>query len=238
MTLASPLAPTLERIRAREEEHSRTCRSKMCDRCSRFACGRCRKTIVTEYDARCESCRYTEALERIGIPRRYRDASFETSILDQRVKCTAAIGIAAESTMAMAVVLRGPIGAGKTTLLAAMTSARQKAEAIRRTMRRRIVWTSAIALERARAEHRLGAGEAELVDDAIEAGLLCIDDLGAEAARASDVISTVVHARHDAERPLWISTGLSAAEIGARYSAGVERRLFERAILIDCGGSR
>jgi hypothetical protein len=86
----------------------------------------------------------------------------------------------------------------------------------------------AAVLERARAEHRLGAGEARIVERAMGARVLLLEDLGQDRTTQQSAIVDVVNARHDAELPTWYTTGLTVPQIEARYGAGVARRLSER----------
>lgn len=222
----------IERRRREDAAHAASCTATFCDRCSRFACERCHSVRVGECSAVCVDCRVRAAVEAACIPPRYADAFGATA---RRVRSKSARKLASESIDARAVALLGPAGAGKSTLAAAMLvmHARRAIEAGRRP--ESMLWTSAIALGRARAEHRLGDGEAELVLNAMEVDLLVLDDLGAEAARDADAIAAVIHRRHDDDLATWITTGFGATEIGARYGAGLERRIFEGATVIDCG---
>lgn len=121
-----------------------------------------------------------------------------------------------------AVMFTGPSGAGKTTLAAACLRGQGGA-----------MWVSSIVLDRARAEHRLGDGDAPLVSKARYCKLLVIDDLGAErVTRGPSTITDLIHERHNASLTTWVTTGLTAPEIEQRYGAAIERRLMERGVAL------
>jgi hypothetical protein len=216
-------------------EHRKTCTKALCEDCGRHACVRCEAAPVERRGERCAPCRVASALTgSMRVPLEYVDAYRS---LAARVRSAEAVKRAAKSVDAIKVVCIGPAGAGKTTLLVGMATARHQRN-IERGLRESIRFYPCIALGRARAMHRLGAGDPEAIEDAKCAGLLLLDDVGAEASRDSDVISEIIHARHDAAAPTWCTTGLSPEEIAIRYSGGIERRLFERAVVLDCGGTK
>ena len=123
------------------------------------------------------------------------------------------------------VLLMGKAGAAKSTLAGAIL--RQCAES-----GRGICWASALRLAVVRAESRLGE-EPKEIEDANDADVTVVDDLGSEAMTAQSAIVDVIHARHDGQAPLVVTTGLDRAQLGARYGGGVTRRLFEGANVID-----
>jgi DNA replication protein DnaC len=168
----------------------------------------------------------SKAEERLGLPARFRWATIDSPELVARSKPTGRMGepvrvsdVAAQVRAwgGTAIAFVGPSGAGKTSLAVAC---------IRDLPGALIV--PAQELERARAEHRLGDGEARIVDRAIRARVLLLEDLGQGVTAQQSAIADVVNKRHDAERPTWYTTGLSMAQIEARYGAGVRRRLTER----------
>jgi hypothetical protein len=215
----------------RHAEHRAACTATYCDACERYACTTCRTARVDGYGLACVGCQLAE-LVAATIPRRYRDA---IDHVRSRVSSAKAIDLAGQSIEARAIVFAGPSGAGKTTLAVATATAWARWHFRAGRTPRGLTFVSAIDLARARAQHRLGAGEAELIVDAMTARLLVVDDLGAEAARDADVIATVLHRRHDDDAATWITTGLAAEEIGQRYGGGLERRIYEGAVVIDCG---
>lgn len=244
----SPLVPNdafltklqaqLIEMQERHRQHASQCRARWCNECGRHPCATCRRVQVDEWDGVCASCRLRTVVEQIGIPRRYRDARFDSEALSQRVRSVSVVRASREASAARNVIAIGPSGSGKSSVMSAMVQNREKLELERKSFRGPLLWVSALDLERARAEHRLGDGEAMLVTRAINAGLLVIDDLGAESPRAADVIAHVIHTRHDDEAATWVTTGLSAADIASRYSGGVERRLYEGAAIVQCGGAQ
>lgn len=120
----------------------------------------------------------------------------------------------------------GPPGAGKSTLAAAMFRAAARAE--RRQERvSRFRWVSAHALAKARAEFGLGAGEAPLVEAAVAAPLVVIDELGGEDARYASAVAEVIYERHAEARATWITLGVGPKEVATRYGGGIARRVFE-----------
>jgi hypothetical protein len=229
--IAALLAP----IMARAEAHRLACASAVCRRCGHHGCASCRVVRVAAEDATCSACGMREATDAMQIPRRYADA---LDHLSARVRNPAARQLAAQSLGARALVARGYAGVGKTTFAAgvALLTARTAIEAGRRPPR--ILFVTAIDLGLARSQHRLGAGEADLVSAATDADILIVDDLGAEAVRDVDAISTVIHARYNSALPTWVTTALSDAEVASRYGGGIERRIFEGAVVIDCNGGR
>lgn len=99
------------------------------------------------------------------------------------------------------------------------------------------LFVSAIDLGVARAHERLGR-EAPLVERAMGAPLLVLDDLGAEQLTALSAVGDVIHKRHAGMMPTIISTGFAEQGIAARYGDGIARRVFEGAVVIRVGASR
>jgi hypothetical protein len=117
-------------------------------------------------------------------------------------------------------LVMGPTGAGK-SLAFALAAFR-----LAMSGRRGTIWTSASKLTEARRAYRLGAGEAPAVEDAIGASWLVIDDLGWERGEPGTVLD-VLSARYDLGRVTCATSGLTAAEIAARYGDAVTRRIGE-----------
>lgn len=169
------------------------------------------------------------------VPPHHRAATFDSAELERWVTPSTAIARAKERPEALACVFIGPAGSGKTTLLAARLRmlAVESVTALPRDDDRpvRRVFCDARALVRARLEHQLGAGEAPLVERALDADLLVIDELGAETARgtAENVIAEILHHRHAQELRTLVATPFGRSELEAKYGAGVDRRLFEAA---------
>ena len=127
------------------------------------------------------------------------------------------------------VVWMGPPGAGKSSL--AVASLRRWVSGSSRAA----MFIAAHHLATARIQHAAGRGEAPAVARAIAAPMLLIDDLGAGNATATDAASDVIRDRVDQGKPLWITTGLTAQELAARYDGGAIRRIFERAMVVKVG---
>lgn len=160
------------------------------------------------------------------VPPRYAWAKLTSPELARRVKPSARIreidGFISEPW----VIFAGASGAGKTSLAVA---------ALRERIRRqRESWTMLLAfrLGSARIQHRAGAGEAPLVDLAMKTPFLLLDDVGQEPKTEMNPISDILQERDAEQRPTWITTGLTRAEIGLRYGGGVGRRVIDRSRIV------
>lgn len=213
----------------------------ICDSCTRVA----RARRVAEQQRLAEELGATDRIHRIRsalslVPPRYRgDGGLDR--MPGTVDRPEAIDEARGAIGAMMMLLTGPTGSGKSTLAGGVVG-----ELVHRALsgdddaRRMIsnfMWVSAGDLARARAEHRLGDGECRPVERAKRVRLLVLDDLGSERADRDGAIVDVLWARHEGERPTIVTTGLTRAQIVARYDAGLARRLVERqhSIVIRCG---
>lgn len=137
----------------------------------------------------------------------------------------------------------GPTGCGKTSALVAVVrrleterpllgpNSNDDIDALLEGMRRlpEVVWVRAQDLPVARLAHALGKGEAELVENAKHAGILVLDDLGWESARAgaADVVVEVLAERYDHGRITWATTGLRPEQLSERYGDALVRRVCE-----------
>lgn len=239
-------ATALDERRAREcaelDAHRAECRAHECRTCGRAKCWRCQQTHDQAYGL-CRPCRDRESFERAksdvfeSVPVRFRwaiDASVEQ--IAARVKYPherierALAWVRTLDASPPNVSLVGAPGAGKTSLVVALFSAWFDKH---RVALARFVPAYELALSRTR--HPLGKDEAPEILAAVSAPLLVLDDLGAESARVSDVISFVMHARHNANRPTWTTTGLDHDELVRRYDGGVARRVFEHSKLVKLG---
>ena len=146
-----------------------------------------------------------------------------------RVASPAMVARSLASVRCAHVVWMGDPGAGKSSL--AVASLRRWVSGSHRPA----MFVAAHHLATARIQHAAGRGEAPLVARAIAAPLLLIDDLGQGNTTATDAVSDVIRDRVDQDKPLWITTGLTAQELMARYDGGALRRIFERAMIVRVG---
>jgi DNA replication protein DnaC len=125
------------------------------------------------------------------------------------------------------VVFAGPSGAGKTSL--AIACLRERAP--------HGLFVSALRIGTARIQSHAGQGEAALVEQAIAAPLLLLDEVGGEQKTATNAVRDVIFARYDADLPTWITTGFKGGELAAMYGDGALRRLTEHAYVVQLGKS-
>lgn len=98
-----------------------------------------------------------------------------------------------------------------------------------------VSFVDAFSLATARARHALGADEAPELERAIDTGFLGIDELGAEVGRDTSIVE-VLHGRHNADRRIAWTSGLTKEDLLAKYGSGVWRRLSEGGTIIRLGG--
>lgn len=180
-----------------------------------------------EQEAYCPQCDLCSS-----IPTGFRWAKFGSAELVARVRRKVAIADAQQALRTRRVVLTGPAGQGKTSLLAAMLRARAEASG------QRNLFVLAWRLGAARAQHALGSGEAELVDQALRCPILLLDDLGSERQTQQNAVPDVIFERHAQNKPVWLTTAMSQAAMVERYGDGLARRVWEGARIIDCCGTR
>lgn len=173
------------------------------------------------------------------LPAEYRWCNFDAPEMRQRVKDAKAItamknAVADEDVRF--VTLTGPAGAGKTSLACAGWLA--KIKLMLPTLPNRghyssslyVSYISTLQIARYRAEAKLGEREPERMSDARNATITVIDDVGQE--RSSDFIAEAVRDlvfhRFERQATTYITTGIDAKAISARYGDGFARRLFER----------
>lgn len=198
-----------------------------CDKCGELALyrpGLCGKCCVEREN---ELQRRWQLEERLAtIPGRYRDVRFDAASMRERIADQRAIDQArAALEHHNVLVFMGVPGSGKSTLAAAVLAAQAEAG-------RTIAWAPALRLAHARAEARLG-DEPEEIRRAIRSNVVCIDDLGQEPVVTTSAVVDVVHARHDAERPIIVTTGVQRRVLAERYGGGTARRLLEQALVIE-----
>lgn len=161
-----------------------------------------------------------------SIPARFRWARLGAPELASRCQLQGVTAqVAVELVLrAAGAVFAGPAGSGKTSLAVACMYARGTG-----------LFVPALRLGTARQQSRLGDGEASAVEDAVRAPLLLLDDVGQEAKTTSNAVKDVVFARHDADRPTWITTGMSPQQLAELYGDGFARRIFEGAYAVRMG---
>lgn len=159
------------------------------------------------------------------VPAGARDCEFGVNAFERIGAKGADIARAKAAAIALgSLVLSGPPGAGKTSLAAALMRF-----IFEQHSHRRVLWVSALKLCRARAAHKLGDGDPPLVQAAMRAELLVLDDLGQEKRNDLNPITDVLFEREEDRSPTWITTGFSAEEIASMYGGGVLRRVYGRA---------
>ncbi len=224
------------------EAHRAGCTADECRTCERVKCYRC-SAVMQGIGGLCDACRERESFERAkvrvfaSIPKRFRWAiDCNLTTLTERVKLAPdrisaalawAAGLEADPP---SLALTGVTGAGKTSLVVALFAtwfAKHRNQDAR--------FVPAIELGLARGRHPLGHDDPPAVIAAIEAPLLILDDLGAEAPMHADVVRQVLHRRHNDGRPTWVTSGLTHAALAQRFDGGLARRLFEEAKQVALG---
>jgi len=167
-----------------------------------------------------------------AIPRRFRWATLAAPALLERVKPPSAVHAAQEALLrAFTIVLTGGAGNGKTSLGCALV--RRMAKLTGKVGH----YADCIELAYARKMHPLGKGEAPEVLAAMNAGVLFLDELGAEQG-VDQTVEQIIRYRHNHERPTIYGTPHGAASLASRYGDGVARRVYEGATIIELGISK
>jgi len=183
-----------------------------------------------EEHARRRRERRLDRLALAGVPERYAGLSLASPELSQRVQAPSAILATERALDAPGLVFVGNSASGKTTLAcAALTD-----------------WVLARGgepffipcreLAAARMAHSLGEGEASLVDRAVRADILILDDLGVGDDAHRSAVGDVIDSRYDHMRLTWYTTSFDAAKIAGKYGEGRSRRVFAKPnVIIACG---
>jgi DNA replication protein DnaC len=203
-------------------------------------CGKCRQADrdreEAEHKERAAASRERNRQHRIlatleNVLPRYRESTFDSAKLPQRVRPTSAIAKAqsAIDARALLIVLLGPAGAGKTSLgVALLLAIAAKIDTVGS-------FYSTFEISESRRQNRLGAGEAEAVKEAMEADALLLDELGAEKTQDTAVHEIIRH-RHDGEMVTIYTTGFTEEQITTKYGPAIARRIFEGAVVLRLGG--
>lgn len=140
-------------------------------------------------------------------------------------------------------LLLGGTGAGKTTLgtavfrhLADRVLAPEATEADEDFVRG-MVWIPAMELARSRRETPLGKSNTK-VERALNATVLMLDDLGQEAPADKEDLVYVLTERQRYRRKTIVTCGFPLDSLEERYGAHLERRLTERAHVLNLGSPR
>lgn len=188
---------------------------------SRVPCWACQ--VAIDHRAEHEEARSHSVA---SIPKRYGWANLAAPELVARVKSRDPVADVCRRVLAASrVIFAGPSGAGKTSL--AIACLRERAP--------HGLFVSALRLGTVRIQSAAGKGEAVLVEQAIAAPLLLIDEVGGEAKTATNAVRDVIFARHDADLPTWITTGMKGAQLAELYGDGCLRRLTEGAYVVQLG---
>jgi hypothetical protein len=218
----SEIAPDINARFEAWKKHNATCTGEACDECRRYP----RATVLSPEDVAAHRRAAWAKPALSTVPPAFDDARLTSPWL-VRLVGEGVVARARGSLTAPRVVMLGEAGSGKTSLVVAMFRAVLDAEEPHGRAGHRYV--SAHALAKARAGHPLGHGEAPLVEAAIRAPLLVLDELGGEDARHASAVTEVIYERHAAGATTWVTTGVTAKELAARYGGGVVRRVFEGA---------
>lgn len=168
------------------------------------------------------------ALEQIPSARRW--AEFGSADLVKRVSRRVAVEESRAAARQPRVVWLGPAGSGKTSLACAALR-----EWVAVDGPRPVAFATSYELARARSKHALGAGEPEIIDRALDARLLVLDDLGEGEPAHGSAVAEVIYEREAHDRPTWITSWRDPSAVARLYGDGIARRVFERATIIDCG---
>ncbi len=243
-----------------QAEHAKVCNARPCKRCGLDRCPRCGADMFERGTSRdvngsfevlkmCEACadamiagRYIKDVEA-ALPAKFAWARVGAPELKQRIKIERAAFLESHKAAlaGKSIVFHGGQGAGKTSLAIALFRAmldhgrRRDASKAEVGRARRAAFASAYDLARDRARHKLGDGESPLVDRMTKASVAVIDDLGSEPEGQLSAVADVIYERHAQDRPTWITTWCSPAEVAVKYGAGIARRAFEEAHVVEIG---
>ena len=189
--------------------------------CARTPCWDCDRAAMALVDAA-----RLRGAAIATIPKHYAWALAGAPDLKTRVKLASPLADVIKRVLgATRVVFVGASGSGKTSLACAC-------------LRERVphgVFQTAFRLGLARQQAALGQGEPAIVETALNAKLLLLDELGGEAKTATNAVRDIIFARHDADMPTWITTGFTSSQIAETYGDGALRRMLEDAYVVKLG---
>lgn len=204
-------------------------------------------------EAVCEACLPTQRRETrrmllapafASIPEGFAWARLESPELAQRVARPACIAALAEALdlSGLRAMFVGRPGSGKTSLAVAYLRSwllgiadREATPAeLREGRAARFVTTYDLAATV--RESKLG-GTPALVGEALGASVLVLDELGAEPADGYAVVYRILHERHARNLTTLVTTGQTMKHLEGCYGTGVGRRLTERVLTFDMGGT-
>lgn len=182
-----------------------------------------------ERDRRERAREHATALER-SIPAEWRWARLDSPLLTERITPAQPMATLEHAVSSARVVLLGPSGSGKTSVGVAIL--RERAKALQAPAR----FFLAHRLGLARAQHRLGDGEAALVEEAIRLPLVLLDSVGQDdSPRGIEACRDVISERFAEQRSTIVTLDLTVQQTQAKFGDGFARRLFERATVIKLG---
>lgn len=235
------------------EDHLAKCSAVPCPVCGRYECRGCNVVYLRdEHDHElCGPCR-AKSFRRAwtspalaSIPSAFAAASLDAAWLIELVGARA-IALARGSLSAPRVAFVGDAGSGKTSLAIAMFRAAVMADApppprdwapgMSRDERfgSKHLYVSAFALAKARGQAPMGR-EVPLIERALAAPLVLIDELGGEDPRYASAVTEVIYERHAEGRATWITMGVDAERIAQRYGGGIARKALEEAVEVKLG---
>jgi len=186
----------------------------------------CAPTQSEASEAKLERVRNMEA----SIPAEWRWATLEAPDLPGRVQPPSAVEAARRAVAAPRIAILGPSGAGKTSLAVALLRARSSRQS------GAAKFFHAFELGLARSRHRLGDGEAALVEDAMTIPIALLDSVGQDdSPRGIEAVRDVVLKRFADSKATIVTIDLSMDQVTSKFGDGFARRVLERATVIRLG---